>query len=84
MADAVLGGGLARFGVSEPDHVSDLRATEAQLVATGDRFRLTGTKWPVGNATRGRFVTALARAGEEKFSLALVDKRVRSAARPSG
>ncbi|MEO3814835.1 acyl-CoA dehydrogenase [Sphaerisporangium sp. B11E5] len=74
LAGELLTGGLACFGVSEVDHGSDLQATEAALVPDGDGFRLTGLKWPVGNATRARFVTALARSGEHGLSLVLVDK----------
>lgn len=74
MADDLLSGGLACFGVSEADHGSDLQATETTLVRHGDGFRLSGAKWPVGNATGARFVTVLARTGEQDLSLALVDK----------
>ncbi|MEO3872712.1 acyl-CoA dehydrogenase family protein [Nonomuraea sp. B12E4] len=75
LADELLAGGLACFGVSEADHGSDLQATEATLTKEGDGLRLTGVKWPVGNATRARFVTVLARTGEFDLSLALVDKQ---------
>ena len=77
VADGVLGGELACFGVSEADHGSDVTACEAQAVPGPDDggLVLTGTKWPVGNATRGRFVTAYVRTGPRDFSLILVDKR---------
>ncbi|WP_433498945.1 acyl-CoA dehydrogenase family protein [Sphaerimonospora sp. CA-214678] len=46
--------------------------------APGGGWRLDGVKWPVNNATRGRFVCVLARTspegGERGFSLFLVDK----------
>jgi len=74
LADGLLAGGLACFGVSEPDHGSDLHATETVLERTPGGLRLTGTKWPAGNAIRGRFVTAFARSGPSTFSLVLVDK----------
>ncbi|MGH3239875.1 MAG: acyl-CoA dehydrogenase family protein, partial [Spirillospora sp.] len=74
VADGVLNGDLACFGVSEADHGSDVMASESQAEPQGDDLVLTGTKWPVGNATRGRFVTTYARTGPRDFSLILVDK----------
>ncbi|MFC4050202.1 acyl-CoA dehydrogenase family protein [Actinomadura syzygii] len=75
VADGVLVGDLACFGVSEADHGSDVMASESEAEFDGDELVLTGTKWPVGNATRGRFVTTYARTGARDFSLILVDKR---------
>ncbi|MFB4296173.1 acyl-CoA dehydrogenase family protein [Actinomadura sp. NTSP31] len=75
VADGVLNGDLACFGVSEADHGSDVMASESEAVSKGDELVLTGTKWPVGNATRGRFVTAYAKTGTRDFSLLLIDKR---------
>lgn len=74
LADGLLAGGLACFGVSEPDHGSDLHSTETVLEHKDGGLRLTGTKWPAGNAIRGRFVTTFARSGPSTFSLVLVDK----------
>ncbi|WP_199487443.1 acyl-CoA dehydrogenase family protein [Actinomadura spongiicola] len=74
VAEGVLGGDLACFGVSEADHGSDVTASESEAELQGDELVLTGTKWPVGNATRGRFVTTYARTGPRDFSLILVDK----------
>ncbi|MEU8308457.1 acyl-CoA dehydrogenase [Actinomadura sp. NPDC048955] len=75
VADGVLRGDLACFGVSEADHGSDVMASESEADIQGDELVLTGVKWPVGNATRGRFVTTYARTGPRDFSLILVDKR---------
>ena len=74
VADGILDGDLACFGVSEADHGSDMLGCETSVVAGDGLLLLTGTKWPVGNATRGRFVTAYARYGPKSFSLILVDK----------
>ncbi|TMQ96613.1 acyl-CoA dehydrogenase [Actinomadura soli] len=74
VADGVLDGDLACFGVSEADHGSDVMASESEAEPEGDDLVLTGTKWPVGNATRGRFVTTYAKTGTRDFSLILVDK----------
>lgn len=81
VAGAILGGSLACFGVSEADHGSDLRASEAVAVDADGGLLLSGSKWPVGNATRGRFVTVYARTGERDFSLLLVDKEAVDPAR---
>lgn len=75
VADGVLRGDLACFGVSEADHGSDVMASESEADIQGDELVLTGVKWPVGNATRGRFVTTYAKTGPRDFSLILVDKR---------
>ncbi|QXJ24312.1 acyl-CoA dehydrogenase family protein [Actinomadura graeca] len=75
VADGVLRGDLACFGVSEADHGSDVMASESRAEQEGDGLVLNGTKWPVGNATKGRFVTTYARTGTRDFSLLLVDKR---------
>jgi alkylation response protein AidB-like acyl-CoA dehydrogenase len=78
VADGILRGDLACFGVSEADHGSDVMACEAAANGKAgddeDTLVLTGTKWPVGNATRGRFITTYAKTGTRDFSLLLVDK----------
>ncbi|MFI7234387.1 acyl-CoA dehydrogenase family protein [Streptomyces cyaneofuscatus] len=74
VAGALLDGELACFAVSEPDHGSDLGTNETIAEPDGDDFLLTGEKWPVGNATRGRFVTVYAAIGGSRSSLLLLDK----------
>jgi alkylation response protein AidB-like acyl-CoA dehydrogenase len=75
LAEALRSGQLVCFAVSEADHGSDVLATETIAPRDGDELALTGVKWPVGNATRARFVTVFARTdGDAKFSLLLVDK----------
>lgn len=79
LAAQVLAGAVVSWGLTEPGHGSDLLAGEltATPAADGGR-RLDGAKWPVNNATRGRFVSVLARTapagGARGFSLFLVDK----------
>jgi alkylation response protein AidB-like acyl-CoA dehydrogenase len=75
VAAAILEGDLISFGISEADHGSDLLANETGLEADGDQLRLTGRKWPVGNAGRARFMVTLARSGKRSFSLVLFDKQ---------
>ncbi|WP_156959857.1 acyl-CoA dehydrogenase family protein [Nocardia sp. BMG51109] len=74
LAQGLLNGDLAAFGVSERAHGSDLRATETAVTPTPDGLVLTGEKWPIGNATAGRFMTAFARSDRNAYSLVLVDK----------
>ncbi|MFD9466950.1 acyl-CoA dehydrogenase family protein [Streptomyces sp. NPDC060027] len=74
LAGRVLAGDLGSFGMSERDHGSDLANCEFTARRDGGSFRLTGEKWPIGNATRGTFVTLYAKTGPSKFSLLLVDK----------
>jgi alkylation response protein AidB-like acyl-CoA dehydrogenase len=75
LADEILDGGMVAFGASEADHGSDISANETTARRDGDAYVLTGRKWPIGNATRARFVTVLARTGKgSAFSLLLVDK----------
>lgn len=75
VARGLLDGDLACFAVSEPDHGSDLGTNETTAAPDGDGYVLTGEKWPVGNATRGRFLTVYAAVEGVGPSLLLVDKR---------
>ncbi|MFI2029813.1 acyl-CoA dehydrogenase family protein [Streptomyces buecherae] len=75
LAEEILRGQLTCFGVSETDHGSDVLSNETTATRDGEEFVLSGTKWPVGNAIRARFVTTFARMGDDpRFSLLLVDK----------
>lgn len=74
MSRGIFDGHLACFALSEREHGSDLRANETRIEEIGNDFVLTGTKWPVGNATRGRFLTVCARTSSHSFSLVLIDR----------
>ncbi|MGQ4331736.1 acyl-CoA dehydrogenase family protein, partial [Streptomyces hayashii] len=70
---------VVAWGLTEPGIGSDLLAAELTAVPTPDGgWRLSGEKWPINNATRGRLVCVLARTGPQGgprgFSLFLVDK----------
>lgn len=76
---------VVSWGLTEPGIGSDLLAGEMTAVpAPGGRWRLSGSKWPINNATRGRLICVLARTdpagGPRGFSVFLVDK----AALPEG
>lgn len=78
LARHVLAGEPVAWGLTEPERGSDLLSGEVTAVRDGSGWRLSGRKWPVNNATRGRFVCVLARTdpggGPRGFSVFLVDK----------
>ncbi|MFE7462553.1 acyl-CoA dehydrogenase family protein [Streptomyces sp. NPDC057499] len=79
LARHVMAGEAVAWGLTEPGRGSDLLAGELTATRQGSGWRLSGRKWPVNNATRGRFVCVLARTdpdgGPRGFSVFLVDKR---------
>ncbi|MDP9152253.1 MAG: acyl-CoA dehydrogenase [Myxococcota bacterium] len=83
LARIIRGGGAVALDLTERDHGSDLSANEVTAAALGDRFSVSGTKWLVNNATRGRAITLFARTeprgGPRGFSLFLVDKEALAA-----
>lgn len=60
VARLLLGGTAAGLGLTEEAHGSDLLASDVRAVRERDRYRLTGTKWLINNATRGGLLTVLA------------------------
>ncbi|WP_157856993.1 acyl-CoA dehydrogenase [Streptomyces sp. PRh5] len=78
LARHIAAGEAVAWGLTEPGGGSDLLAGELTATRRGSGWRLSGRKWPVNNATRGRFATVLARTdpkgGPRGFSLFLVDK----------
>jgi alkylation response protein AidB-like acyl-CoA dehydrogenase len=74
LARGIAAGDLACFAMSERDHGSDLLATAVTATPADGSYRLGGEKWLVGNATRGRFVTVVARDGAQDLTLLLADK----------
>lgn len=74
VAGRVAAGEFGSCAISERGHGSDLANNECRATRDGDLLRLTGEKWPIGNATRGGFATVLTRTSPAAFSLLLVDK----------
>lgn len=78
LARHVLAGEAVAWGLTEEGNGSDLLAGAVTATRTDDGWRLDGRKWPINNATRGRFMCVLARTAEgggpRCFSLFLVDK----------
>lgn len=82
LARHVMAGEAVAWGLTEPGGGSDLLAGELTATRQGSDWCLSGRKWPVNNATRGRFVCVLARTdpsgGPRGFSVFLVDKHATS------
>ena len=79
LAGRVLAGAPVAWGLTEPEHGSDLLAGEVTATGrAGGPWRLDGVKWPINNATRGELVCVLARTGRaggpRGFDVFLVDK----------
>jgi alkylation response protein AidB-like acyl-CoA dehydrogenase len=78
MAAIVDGGDPVSWGLTEQGRGSDIGSSATTAVAEGAGVVLDGHKWPIGNATRGRAITVLARTddrgGPRSLSLFLVDK----------
>ncbi|MFK3730316.1 acyl-CoA dehydrogenase family protein [Streptomyces sp. NPDC088090] len=79
LARDVMAGEAVAWGLTEPGGGSDLLAGGLTATRRGTGWSLSGRKWPVNNATRGRYVCVLARTepagGPRGFSVFLVDKR---------
>lgn len=63
LAEAMLGGDRGGLAVAEPEHGVGPGGEEVLAERTAAGYRLTGSKWPVLNATRGQFISVLARTG---------------------
>ncbi|TMQ91198.1 acyl-CoA dehydrogenase family protein [Actinomadura soli] len=76
VADQILQGSFGGLALSESEHGSDLIATSTTALPTPGGHVLHGTKWPVGNASRGSFLVVLARtrAQPRQLGLFLVNK----------
>jgi alkylation response protein AidB-like acyl-CoA dehydrogenase len=66
------------LGLTEKAHGSDLLTNEMRVTPVQDGYQLSGEKWLINNATRGRALTVFtqtdAKRGARGFSLFLVDK----------
>ncbi|WP_328380545.1 acyl-CoA dehydrogenase family protein (plasmid) [Streptomyces sp. NBC_00440] len=81
LGELVADGAVVSWALTERDHGSDLLACEVMAEPLPDAaggYRLTGEKWLINNASRGRLLCVLARtspeAGSRGFSVLLVDK----------
>ncbi|MFJ1702508.1 acyl-CoA dehydrogenase family protein [Kitasatospora sp. NPDC088346] len=77
LADRVIGGDPVSWGLTEREHGSDLLAGEVTARPADGGYLVTGEKWLINNATRGRLVCLLTRTGAGGplgFSLLMIDK----------
>ncbi|MGA4848562.1 acyl-CoA dehydrogenase family protein [Streptomyces sp. G5(2025)] len=78
LARKVIEGHPVSWGLTERDHGSDLLAGDVRAQEAPGGYRITGEKWLINNATRGRISTVLARStpagGARGFDVFLVDK----------
>ncbi|MFV2117038.1 acyl-CoA dehydrogenase, partial [Streptomyces sp. Act-28] len=63
VADQVMKGAPVSWGLTERAHGSDLMAGELLAEEVPGGYRLTGEKWLINNATRGRTLTVLPPTG---------------------
>ncbi|MEV7025835.1 acyl-CoA dehydrogenase family protein, partial [Kitasatospora sp. NPDC093558] len=79
LAGLVRSGAAVSWGLTERDHGSDLLAGEVVARPTADGYQVSGEKWLINNANRGRLVCLLVRTGEagdpRGYSLLMVDKQ---------
>lgn len=52
------------LGLTEKDHGTDLVANEVSAIEEQDRYIITGEKWLINNATRGKAIALYARTSE--------------------
>jgi alkylation response protein AidB-like acyl-CoA dehydrogenase len=75
----------AALALTERAHGSDILGSEVEAVAAPGGYRLSGEKWLINNATRGRALSVFARTdaagGPRGFSVLLVEKRAADRAR---
>ncbi|WP_371496171.1 acyl-CoA dehydrogenase family protein [Kitasatospora sp. NBC_00374] len=78
LADRVIEGAPVSWGLTEREHGSDLLAGEVTARPVDGGYLVTGEKWLINNATRGRLVCLLTRTGGAGgplgFSLLMIDK----------
>lgn len=78
LADLIKGGAQVALALTERSHGSDLLASDVEAVSVPGGYELSGEKWLINNATRGRALTVFAKTGESSdprgFSLFFVEK----------
>lgn len=78
-AEFILRGGGMSWGISERNHGSDVISNECHAVRKGDKYHVTGHKWPIGFGDRSECMVVHARTSPEmsptSHSLIAVDMR---------
>lgn len=82
LVEIIRRGNQVALALTERSHGSDLLASEVKAEKVSGGFELSGEKWLINNATRGRALTVFAKTGNSAdprgFSLFLVEKNDRS------
>jgi alkylation response protein AidB-like acyl-CoA dehydrogenase len=65
MASLIMAGAPVSWGLTEQGRGSDLMRSATSADREGSKFVLSGSKWPINNATRGRAMCVLARTNPE-------------------
>lgn len=78
LVEIIEGGSQVALALTERSHGSDLLASEVTAASVAGGYELSGEKWLINNATRGRALTVFAKTGNSPdprgFSLFLVEK----------
>lgn len=78
LVEIIKGGSQVALALTERSHGSDLLSSEVEAASVAGGYTLSGEKWLINNATRGRALTVFAKTGGSSdprgFSLFLVEK----------
>jgi alkylation response protein AidB-like acyl-CoA dehydrogenase len=78
LVEIIKGGSQVALALTERSHGSDLLVSEVTAASVAGGYELSGEKWLINNATRGRTLTVFAKTGNSSdprgFSLFLVEK----------
>lgn len=78
LVEIIKSGAQVALALTERSHGSDLLASETEAERVVEGYSLSGEKWLINNATRGRVLTVFAKTGNRSdprgFSLFLVEK----------
>lgn len=78
LVEIIRSGAQVALALTERSHGSDLLASEVKAESVAGGYELSGEKWLINNATRGRALTVFAKTGNSAdprgFSLFLVEK----------
>lgn len=82
LVEIIRGGSQVALALTERSHGSDLLSSEVEAASVAGGYELSGEKWLINNATRGRALTVFAKTGNSSdprgFSLFLVKKNDRA------
>lgn len=78
LVEIIRGGSQVALALTERSHGSDLLSSEVEAASVAGGYELSGEKWLINNASRGRALTVFAKTGNSSdprgFSLFLVEK----------